>query len=171
MNYSRLDFELMDVVQVMTSLVEKYEIPKENLHIEVTESSLGKNQDSLKNALNRLGELGFVLWLDDFGSGYSSLNVLKDYKFDVLKVDMVFLSNLHENESAKKNLACIIDMADRLGMQSLAEVVESSQEAEYLNKIGGGRLQGYLYGKPMPYEELIEKIRMGELEITDEKMC
>ena len=121
--------------------------------------------------MNRLRELGFVLWLDDFGSGYSSLNVLKDYKFDVLKVDMVFLSNLQENESAQKILACIIDMADRLGMQTLTEGVESSQAAEYLNKIGCGRLQGYLYGKPMPYEELIEKIRAGELEITDEKMC
>jgi EAL domain-containing protein (putative c-di-GMP-specific phosphodiesterase class I) len=171
MNFSRLDFELMDVVQVMTSLVEKYEIPKENIHIEVTESALGENQASLKTALNRLRELGFALWLDDFGSGYSSLNVLKDYKFDVLKVDMVFLSNLQENESAQKILACIIDMADRLGMQTLTEGVESSQAAEYLNKIGCGRLQGYLYGKPMPYEELIEKIRAGELEITDEKIC
>ncbi len=171
MNFSRLDFELMDVVQVMTSLVEKYEIPKENIHIEVTESALGENQASLKAALNRLRELGFALWLDDFGSGYSSLNVLKDYKFDVLKVDMVFLSNLQENESAQKILACIIDMADRLGMQTLTEGVESSQAAEYLNKIGCGRLQGYLYGKPMPYEELIEKIRAGELEITDEKIC
>nr|MCR5655173.1 EAL domain-containing protein [Lachnospiraceae bacterium] len=170
LNFSRLDFELMDAVQLMCDLVERYNIPKEMIHVEVTESALTDDQESLQKDLNRFRELGFALWLDDFGSGYSSLNVLKDYKFDVLKVDMVFLFNFHENSAAKEILGSIIDMAGRLGMRTLTEGVETQEAADYLNKIGCGRLQGYLYGKPMPYAELRKKIAEGDYIITDEKI-
>ncbi|MCR4688701.1 MAG: EAL domain-containing protein [Saccharofermentans sp.] len=170
MNFSRLDFELMDVVKLMSDLVERYDIPKDMLHIEVTESTLSENQEKLQADLARFRELGFALWLDDFGSGYSSLNVLKDYKFDVLKVDMVFLHNLKENESAQHILSCIIEMADKLGMQTLTEGIETDFDAEFLTKIGCGRLQGYYYAKPMPYAALQDKIATGELKVTLEDM-
>ena len=166
LNFSRLDFELMDAVQCLNDLVIKYDIPKDMLHVEVTESALTDNQQGLMNDLNRFHELGFALWLDDFGSGYSSLNVLKDYRFDVLKVDMVFLFNFHENAAARKILSCIIDLANRLGMRTLTEGVETEEAAVYLQQIGCGRLQGFLYGKPQPYSELKKRIADGEFTVT-----
>ena len=86
-NFSRADFGLIDIVEVVTSTVEEYKIPHELLHIEITESALTDEEDTLKLTINRLHENGFATWLDDFGSGYSSFNVLKDYEFDVLKLD------------------------------------------------------------------------------------
>ena len=86
LNFSRLDFELMDAVQIFDDLINKYNIPKNLVHVEITESALIDNQGILKNATKRFKELGYALWLDDFGSGYSSLNVLKEYEFDVLKI-------------------------------------------------------------------------------------
>ena len=83
LNFSRLDFELMDAIQELENMVVKYNIPREMIHVEVTESALTDNLSNLNAAINRIKELGYSLWLDDFGSGYSSLNVLKDYQFDV----------------------------------------------------------------------------------------
>ena len=115
----------------------------------------------LQKSMQKLKEDGFSLWLDDFGSGYSSLNVLKDYSFDVLKIDMKFLSSFDSNEKSKIILNMIIDLATNLGMYSLTEGVETQEEADFLARVGCGRLQGYYFGKPMPLEQIIEKINDG----------
>jgi EAL domain-containing protein (putative c-di-GMP-specific phosphodiesterase class I) len=117
--------------------------------------------------MNRIKEMGYSLWLDDFGSGYSSLNVLKDYQFDVVKIDMRFLSNLENNEKARTLIDCIIQMANRIHMLTLTEGVETEKQAEFLNQIGCGRLQGYLFGKPVPKASLYERIDKGELTVSD----
>ena len=167
LNFSRLDFELMDAVKVLDDLVAKYNISKELIHVEVTESALTDNFSVLNSAINRIKELGYSLWLDDFGSGYSSLNVLKDYHFDVVKIDMRFLSNLESSEKAKILIDCIIKMANRINMLTLTEGVETSTQADFLNRVGCNRLQGYLFGKPVPKTDLYDRIDKGELVVSD----
>ena len=166
LNFSRLDFELMDAVSELDGLTCKYNIPKELIHVEVTESALTDNFDMLNNAMNRIKDLGYALWLDDFGSGYSSLNVLKDYQFDVIKIDMRFLSNLEDSEKSKTLLDCIVKMANRINMLTLTEGVETKGQADYLNQIGCDRLQGYLFGKPIPKDTVYERIGKGELTVS-----
>ena len=163
LNFSRLDFELMDAPQELEDLVTRYRIPKELIHVEVTESALTDNFSRLNAAMNRIKELGYSLWLDDFGSGYSSLNVLKDYQFDVVKIDMRFLSNLENSEKSKTLIDCIVKMANRINMLTLTEGVETEMQAEFLNQIGCNRLQGYLFGKPIPKDTLYTRIDSGEL--------
>ena len=167
LNFSRLDFELMDAVGELEGLVKKYNVPKELIHVEVTESALTDNFELLNNAMNKIKELGYALWLDDFGSGYSSLNVLKDYQFDVIKLDMRFLSNLEDNEKSRILIDCIIKMANRINMLTLTEGVETKVQADFLNKVGCDRLQGYLFGKPIPKDELYSRIDRGELNVSD----
>jgi EAL domain-containing protein (putative c-di-GMP-specific phosphodiesterase class I) len=163
LNFSRLDFELMDAPQELEDLVTRYRIPKELIHVEVTESALTDNFSRLNAAMNRIKELGYSLWLDDFSSGYSSLNVLKDYQFDVVKIDMRFLSNLENSEKSKTLIDCIVKMANRINMLTLTEGVETEMQAEFLNQIGCNRLQGYLFGKPIPKDALYTRIDSGEL--------
>ena len=167
LNFSRLDFELMDAVTELDSLAAKYNIDRALIHVEVTESALTDNFTKLVEAMNRIKELGYSLWLDDFGSGYSSLNVLKDYQFDVIKIDMRFLSNLESSEKARTLIDCIIKMANRINMLTLTEGVETAVQAEFLNKVGCNRLQGYLFGKPMSKDALYERIEKGELVVSD----
>lgn len=167
LNFSRLDFELMDAVGELENLVSKYNVPKELIHVEVTESALTDNFAKLNEAMNRIKELGYSLWLDDFGSGYSSLNVLKDYQFDVIKIDMRFLSNLEDSEKARTLIDCIVQMANRIHMLTLTEGVETHVQAEFLNRIGCNRLQGYLFGKPIPKAALYKRIESGELVVSD----
>ena len=166
LNFSRLDFELMDAVGELEALVTKYDIPKDLIHVEVTESALTDNFNKLNEAMNRIKALGYSLWLDDFGSGYSSLNVLKDYQFDVIKIDMRFLSNLESSEKSRTLIDCIIKMANRINMLTLTEGVETKVQADFLNKVGCNRLQGYLFGKPIPKDELYDRIEKGELVVS-----
>ena len=169
LNFSRLDFELTDVVDLLESCTRKYNILPEMIHVEVTESALADNLESLHHDLDRLKSLGFPLWLDDFGSGYSSLNVLKDFSFDVMKIDMVFLSSFYEKgDKTKAVLKNVVSMANDLGMHTLTEGVETIDQAEYLKSIGCERLQGYLFGKPMPLNEALIKIKAGTLPVSEE---
>ena len=166
LNFSRLDFELMDAVKELDDLAAKYRISKDLIHVEVTESALTDNFTKLVEAMNRIKALGYSLWLDDFGSGYSSLNVLKDYQFDVIKIDMRFLSNLENSEKSRTLIDCIIKMANRINMLTLTEGVETKVQAEFLNKVGCNRLQGYLFGKPITKSALYARIDAGELVVS-----
>lgn len=169
LNFSRLDFELTDVVSILESCVEMYNVPRTYLHVEVTESALSGDLKSLQSDLQKLRDLGYPLWLDDFGSGYSSLNVLKDYEFDVLKIDMKFLSGFEENTvKSKAVLSSVVKLADSLGMRTLTEGVETMEQAEYLKNIGCERLQGYLFGKAMELDKILIKYAAGTLKVSEE---
>ncbi len=154
LNFSRLDFERMDVVGVVEEYMKEYDIEKDMLHIEVTESAMSDNTGRLDAALDEFRNRQMALWLDDFGSEYSSLNVLKDYSFDVLKIDMKFLSNM--SEKSKDIIASIIKMAKSIGMKTLTEGVETEEQKEFLKEAGCEMLQGYFFGKPMPMSEQIK---------------
>ncbi len=166
LNFSRLDFELMDAVQVLCDLIKKYNIPKELIHVEITESALTDNKDSLKENIDRIHKEGFDLWLDDFGSGYSSLNVLKDYTFEVIKIDMNFLQNFGENEKSQEIVQSIINLANRINSKTLTEGVETKEQADFLDKAGCTRLQGFLFGTAYPLEELEKYIEEGKFVIS-----
>ncbi len=167
-NFSRADFGVIDIVEVVEEAVQEFDVPHELLHIEITESALSNEIDTLKTTIARLHDKGFATWLDDFGSGYSSFNVLKDYEFDVLKLDMAFLSGFNGNEKAKALIRSVIAMANQIGMKTLCEGVETSEQAAFLEEACCGRLQGYLYGKPLSYDELFDKIKQGEYNISKE---
>ena len=166
-NFSRLDFELMDLKYEIDERVKKYNLDKDFVHVEITESALSENTAILNKMIENLRKDGYDIWLDDFGSGYSSLNSLKDFMFDVIKIDMKFLTNFDQNEKTKEVLDCIIKLSSRLGMKTLTEGVETLEEAKFLNEIGCGRLQGYLFGKPLSIKDFEENIENGTIEVSD----
>ena len=171
MNFSRLDFELMDAVSVLEEYVNEYRVPKEYLHVEITESALTDNGDLLKTIITEFHSKGYAVWLDDFGSGYSSLNVLKDYNFDVMKIDMKFLSGFEDpdtSDKAKVIIDKVISLANGLGMRTLTEGVETDSQVTFLNEKGCDRLQGYFFGKPMPIEQFHEEIDSGRFTVSDD---
>jgi EAL domain-containing protein (putative c-di-GMP-specific phosphodiesterase class I) len=114
--------------------------------------------------------MGLMLCMDDFGSGYSSLNMLKDVPFDILKIDKDFFSEADTSRDTKIIMQHIVGMATELGIEVVCEGVETDEQAKFLEEVSCGRLQGYLYGKPLSYDELLEKIQKGEYSIADEKI-
>ncbi len=152
-NLSQLDFELCDIQAEIDKCREKYDIPVELLHVEITESAISSGSDILGEQIQKFREAGYEVWMDDFGSGYSSLNNLKNYDFDMLKIDMAFLRTFDTNKKSKVILASIINMAKELGIHTLAEGVETQEQYEFLRRIGCEKLQGYLFGKPKPISD------------------
>ena len=165
-NFSRADFSIVDVPSEIVRVTNKYQIPTKYLHIEITESALLEEHVDLKDAMRRIKENGFSIWLDDFGSGYSSFNTLKDYSFDVLKLDQEFLKGFNTNEKSKPLITAVIEMANRIGLRTLAEGVETKEQAEFLKSIKCEKLQGYLFSKPITYEDLNNRIAKGEFKIA-----
>ena len=165
-NISRSDFHVIDVPNEILKIVEKYQIPHEFLHIEITESALLDVSADLLDATSRIKENGFALWLDDFGSGYSSFGTLKDYAFDVIKLDKTLLDDLGEKEKAKPIITSVLKLADSINMGTLCEGVEDNNQVEFLKSVGCARLQGYIISKPIPYEELKKKIASGEFKVS-----
>ncbi len=160
-NFSRLDFELANPVGELDRCINQFGIPKSIIHVEITESALTDKNEKLTTAMNDFRNEGYALWLDDFGSGYSGLNVLKDFNFDMMKIDMGFLRQFSENKKTQPILKSIISLADKIGMQTLTEGVETAEMRDFLKEIGCQRLQGYFFGKPMPKEEFFQKITDG----------
>lgn len=168
LNFSRLDFELCDIVQYLDECSEKYNIPRDYLDVEITESALTESRDILLDVIAKLKSRGYSIWLDDFGSGYSSLNVLKDYEFDVMKIDMHFLKGFGNNEKTYKILETVVKLSGLLGMKSLTEGIETNEQMYFMRSIGCNKLQGFLFGKPAPFDKIIELIKSGELKISSE---
>lgn len=166
-NFSRGDFSLINIPEEVIKITKKYRISPEFLHVEVTESALLEEKADLPQAMRELRKNGFAVWLDDFGSGYSSFNAIKDYAFDVVKLDMEFLKGFDKNEKSKPVIDSVIKMSDSVGMGTLCEGVETKEQMEFLKKIGCQRLQGYLFSKPIPYEELNKMIAEKKLIIAD----
>ena len=167
-NFSRSDFSIVDIPSEIVRITDKYQIPTEYLHIEITESALLEKHVDLADAMRRIKENGFSIWLDDFGSGYSSFNTLKDYDFDVLKLDMEFLKGFESNKKSKPLIKAVIDMANHVNMRTLAEGVETEEQAAFLKSIGCEKLQGYLISKPITYEDLNNGIANGQFVIAQE---
>jgi PAS domain S-box-containing protein len=152
-NFSRLDFVLCDMPAIVENAVEKYDVPRDYLHIEITESMIASDEGLMTEVISKFREAGYEIWMDDFGSGYSSLTMLKDYHFDTLKMDMRFLMPF--TEKSKHIMRATVMMAKDVGMKTLAEGVETEAQLQFLRDIGCGMIQGYYYGKPEPIEDTI----------------
>ena len=155
-NLSRLDFELCDIIREVEMAVMMNNIPRGMMRIEITESINEEDTTVLNLGIEKFRAMGYQVWMDDFGSGYSSLNVLKDYNFDTIKFDMKFLHgfDVNKSEKAKYIISSNLEMARLMGMQALAEGVETEEQLEYLRSIGFGKAQGYYFGKPMKLDEM-----------------
>lgn len=153
-NVSRVNIYNPHLVEIFKNLITEYQIPANLLNLELTESAFMEDQDLVMKTMSRLHELGFKIMMDDFGSGYSSLNVLKDMEVDYLKVDMKFLQQDQGfNGKGEKVLTSVIRMAKWLHMPSIVEGVETIEQVDFLKCIGCEYAQGFFYAKPMPVEE------------------
>lgn len=161
-NVSRVNLYNPDFLESLVNLVEKYKIPPKYLNLELTESAFSDDARMIQNAVDYLHKAGFTILMDDFGSGYSSLNVLKDIDIDVLKIDMRFLSKGSSEERGEKILEAVIKMAKSLDMLVIAEGVEEEKQVKMLKRLGCDYIQGYYFAKPMPkkdYVKLLQKSR------------
>ena len=155
-NISPKDFYFVDIYDTFTSLVETYGIDPKRLHLEITETSVMTDVEQRIKIIERLQAYGFIVEMDDFGSGYSSLNMLKEIHVNVLKVDMVFLRKTTEVERSRKILRTIISLAQELGMETIVEGVETSDQLEFLKSISCDIFQGYYFAKPMEVTQFEE---------------
>ena len=165
-NLSRLDFIGCNIFEVVEEALEKYKIARDYIRVEITESIIASDS-YVRNEIERFRLAGYEVWMDDFGSGYSSLNTLKDYKFDELKIDMAFLSNF--NETSRTIIRSTVRMAKNLGLKTLAEGVETKEQMDFLKGIGCEKVQGYYYGKPMPLKDTLKHMTSIGMPIEDPK--
>ncbi len=156
LNFSPSALALLDVPSLVEHEVRENDLPRELLHIEITESSLTEDPELLRSVIQRMHSLGYEVWMDDFGSGYSSLNLLKDYDFDVLKIDMEFLRGMEGNQKSRTIVRSITHLAHKLGMDTLVEGVESEGQFDFLRDVGADRAQGFLFSAPVPYEAIVD---------------
>ena len=170
-NLSRIDFEIIDIASYMNELLDKYQVKKELFHLEITESALTKNPEFIREQISRIRNCGIKVWMDDFGSGYSSLNVLKNYEFDLVKIDMEFLRGFDVNDNGKIILKHAISMLKNLGFHTLAEGVETKEQYDFLRSLGCELIQGYYIGRPVPLEEGCEQMHLDgrDFEKLDER--
>ncbi|MGN0718081.1 EAL domain-containing protein [Treponema berlinense] len=148
-NVSTRDFYLIPLYETFTSLVKKYGIPPQKLKLEITETALVHDLKRHKKIITDLQKFGFTIEMDDFGSGYSSLTILKNISINILKIDMMFLSKTKHKERSKKILESVIKMAQKLGIKIIVEGVEDKEQAEFLKNLNCDFFQGYLYSKPI----------------------
>lgn len=155
-NLSRIDFEIIDIASYMDELINKYQVSRNLFRLEVTESALTTNPDFIREQIARIRKCGYCVWMDDFGSGYSSLNILKDFEFDLVKIDMEFLRGFDINDNGKIILKHAVSMLKNLGFHTLAEGVETEEQYYFLQGLGCELIQGYFVGRPMPLEQSCE---------------
>lgn len=160
-NISQADFEFCDPVTLIADTCDRHGISRKLITIEITETAVINDKGFLKQVIDRFHSEGFEVWMDDFGSGYSSLNVLKDFEFDEIKIDMAFLKEF--NERSKQIVTMAVSMAKSLGIHTLAEGVETKEHLDFLKSIGCERIQGYYYGKPLSRDEVVPHLKSKNL--------
>ena len=160
-NLSRKDFLQCDMVEEITKRVAASGYSRDLIRIEITESAFIGDQDLLRREVRRFRENGFKVWMDDFGSEYSTLNLLQDIDFDMIKIDMRFTRNLMKGEKNYIIVSNVIRMAREMGITTLMEGIETEEQRDLLAGLGCDMLQGYLYSKPKSFEELEEQAKKG----------
>lgn len=156
-NISAKDFYHIDVYQTFKNLVSKYGIDTDKLHIEITETALSEDKQAAHKTIERLHDEGFIIEIDDFGSGYSSFNFLKDVCADVIKIDRVFLKKSSHEERGEQILRSIISLSHDIGMDVITEGVENVDQLSMLAKMNCDWFQGYYFSKPIAVGDFEEK--------------
>lgn len=156
-NVSRVHFLMDDLAGHIARLVDKYELPHEYIELELTESAFFDDKDTLLKTVNEMKSLGFKVSMDDFGSGYSSLNSLKELPLDVIKLDAEFFRGTDDFDRANLIVSRTIDLAKQLGMSIVAEGIETREQVDFLKVQKCDLIQGYYFAKPMPIDEFEKK--------------
>ncbi len=162
-NLSRADLFRPKLIEELNAARAKYDIPTKDLRLEITESLYVEQPEVMINVVDNLREIGYSVEMDDFGSGYSSLNTLKDISIDLLKLDMVFLSAVNTRKGAKL-VESVVYMAKMLNIPVLTEGVETKEQMDFLTSIGCKYAQGYYFAKPMPIEDYINLLMSSEFD-------
>lgn len=161
LNLSREDFYSVDIVEEVCKRVDAAGVAHDKITIEITESTIGRDFGYMKAQVKRFQDLGFQVWMDDFGSGYSTLDLLQNIRFDLIKLDMQFMKRFDEGEASKVILTELVRMAVGLGIDTVTEGVETAEQVRFLREIGCSKLQGFHYCKPIPEDEIFERNRLG----------
>ena len=158
-NISRAHFTKEDLAEHICSIVDKYQVPHGVIELELTESAFFDDKKVLLQTVKKLREAGFIVSMDDFGAGYSSLNSLKELQIDVLKLDADFFRGVDVQERGLLIVSEVIDLAKKLNMKIVAEGIESREQVDFLTEQECDLIQGYFFAKPMPISEFEEKYK------------
>lgn len=170
-NVSRVDLYNPKLVEIIVGLIRKYDINPKMLKLEFTESAYTDSMQQMLRIMDKIHEHGIEIDMDDFGSGYSGLNALKDFPVDGLKIDLKFLGKSDDDIKSKKILSSVIHMAKWLGIPSIVEGVETKEQVNHLKSIGCTMVQGFYYAKPMPEVDFLEYLSKNSVSgnITTDK--
>jgi EAL domain-containing protein (putative c-di-GMP-specific phosphodiesterase class I) len=161
-NFSKLHFKNPDLAEEIEKEVDKYGIPHHLIEIEITESTYEETKENLKTVLKALKSKGFSTSIDDFGSGYSSLNLLSQLDFQVLKLDKAFLESGIEDEKVKNIVDSVISMAKKLAMKVVAEGVERKEELDMLKSLSCDLIQGFYFDRPIPMRDFERRLEIPD---------
>lgn len=160
-NFSRVDFFKKDFIENIVNICDRYKIPYSLIEIEITESSMFGDTDTLFNVSRNLQDIGFIVAMDDFGSGYSSVNMLKNIPLNVIKLDRGFFVYDKDVDKSQIVIKSIVSLIKQLGIRVVAEGIETRSQIEMLKKANCDIVQGYYFSKPLPikeFEKLVYKI-------------
>jgi EAL domain-containing protein (putative c-di-GMP-specific phosphodiesterase class I) len=161
-NLSARQFNQNDLSSRIIRIIEECELEPNYLEIEVTESCLLENTNDSIAKMHDLKAIGIQISIDDFGTGYSSLGYLKQFPFDILKIDRCFIHNLANDLESMAIATAIIQMAHGLGLQVIAEGVETTPELNILKRHNCNAIQGYIFSRPVPSEEFKRLLLAGK---------
>lgn len=168
-NMSRKDIYRDNLVELLMGILNKHGLKPQHLHLEITESAYTENQEQLLEIIGRLKSMGFVIEMDDFGKGYSSLNMLSELPIDILKLDMRFIQHRSRTENRRNIISFIISLAKWMNLSIVAEGVESEEQIELLRTLDCTYVQGYYFARPMPCSEFTEILFQSQL--SDPVVC
>ena len=152
-NVSRVDIFDPDIIDYLQQLIKDYDIETGDLHLEITETAYTDNVEQIVSVVKELQREGFMVEMDDFGKGYSSINMLTNLPLDALKLDIGFIKDITENNKGKNLLGCILEIAKLLNLTVIAEGVENSKQYFLLKNAGCDEIQGFYFSKPLASTE------------------
>ena len=166
-NMSLMQFKNRNIVSFIAAVLDETRLPADRLELEITESVLLNDKDDHLIILRELKALGIRISMDDFGTGYSCLGTLRSFPFDKIKVDRSFVSDLENNPDSGAIIHAVLGLGHSLGMVTCAEGVETIEQLSFLRNEGCAEIQGYIYSKPKPIDQIAQMIKTGQLKIGD----
>src|SRR5690606_28939262 len=168
-NLSPVQFRHVDLVELLEDLLKKHDIAPSRIVLEVTEGVLMESTDRNRQILDQVRAMGFKIALDDFGTGYSSLRYLCDFRFDKIKIDRAFVTGIHERKRAMTIIQSVVTLGRGLGMEIVAEGVETEAEASVMRLVGVTELQGFFFSQAVPAAQVAELHRAFQRQKTETK--
>ena len=157
-NVSRKDIYKEGLPEILKSMVERHNLSPTYLHLEITESAYMENTENILEVVRRLKEYGFIIEMDDFGSGYSSLNILAELPIDIIKLDMKFIQNEQKNKNSHNIISSIVNLAKWMNLIIVVEGAETEEHIQYLRRLKCNFVQGYYFSRPIPEQEFKNKL-------------